>query len=135
METLILVICAFIVGWKASEFIHVISFKKILEDLKVSEKDLRKLHSQLAEQLGDSEDAEKAQPDAKTIVDIKVEQHQGQLYAFEVDKDTFIAQGQNGDELLNRILEKYPVNYRVICDRTNGGDLIADAVERKVKNG
>jgi hypothetical protein len=129
METFILVALGFVVGWKLSEIFHVMSFKKILEDLDVKEADLRKLHSKLA---SDSEEDEAEKPTGKIIIEIKVEQHQGLLFAYEAEDDTFIAQGQNGDELLSRILDKYPVNVRVVCDRSNGGELIEEAVQKLV---
>jgi hypothetical protein len=134
METVILTILAFIVGYKVSSWIHAMTFKKILDDLGVGEKELRELHNKLADELVDSPEAEEKVTD-KTVVEVKIEQHQGHLYAYELEQDTFIAQGQTSDELLSRIMERYPVNHRVICDRSNGGDLIADAVERRVKNG
>jgi len=116
-----------------------VSFKKILDDLGVTEQDLRKLHNQLAKELGEEPDpsANAANSaDDKVIIDIKVEEHQGQLFAFELDKELFIAQGKDGDELIQRILDKYPTNVRVTCDRSNGGELITDAVKRLAeKNG
>jgi hypothetical protein len=129
METFILIVLGFVLGFKVSEAYHVFSFKKILEDLNVSEKDLRRLHSKMAKDL--DEDAE-SPADTKTIIEIKVEQHQGLLFAYEAEHDTFIAQGQDGDELLSRILDKYPVNVRVVCDRSNGGELIEEAVQKLV---
>jgi hypothetical protein len=124
METFILVALGFVVGWKLSEIFHVISFKKILEDLDVKEADLRKLHSKLADE------AEDEKPAGKIIIEIKVESLHGQLFAYELERDTFVAQGRDGDELLSRIMDKYPANVRVVCDRSNGGELITDAVER-----
>ena len=128
METFILLALGFVVGWKLSELFHVMSFKKILEDLNVKETDLRRLHSKLATELDDS--VKEAEPQDKVVVEIKIEQHQGLLYAFEVEKDSFVAQGRDGDELLERILAKYPVNYRVICDKSNGGEFINEAVQK-----
>ena len=134
MEYFIITVVAFALGWKISEIFHVISFKKILEDLNVNGEDLKKLHNKIARDQGLAElypsKNAAAESDGKTVVDIKVEQLQGQLYAYEVDRDTFIAQGQTSDELLERILDRYPANHRIICDRSNGGDLITDAVER-----
>jgi hypothetical protein len=135
MEYFIIAAFAFFIGWKGSQLFHVISFKKILEDLNVKESDLRRLHNKLAEDLGEAESQPEPQ-ETKTVIDIKVEQHQGMLFAYEVKHDTFVAQGQNGDELLSRILDKYPVNVRVVCDRSNGGDYIEDAVKKMVnRNG
>ena len=128
MEYLIVAVIAFIVGYKASEVIHVISFKKILEDLGINERDLEKLKGKI------QQDVEHESPAAivanKVVKDIKVEQVEGQLFAYDLHENTFIAQGQNSDELIDRLLTRLPTNTRICCDRSNGGDLITDAVER-----
>jgi len=133
MEYFIIAVLAFMIGYKVSEIIHVISFKKVLEDLGVSGQQLKKLHDRLAEEHGLApylENNAAAANDGKTVIEIKIEQVQGQLFAYDLVKESFIAQGRDGDELLERILDKYPTNVRVICDRSNGGELITDAAER-----
>ncbi len=132
METIILTILAFVLGYKISGFIHVMSFKKILEDLGIGQQDLLKVKDKVQRDLEDLESPSKssADNDGKTVVEIKIEEMQGQLYAFELTKDTFIAQGQNSEELVERLLQKLPINTRIICDRSNGGELITDAVEK-----
>lgn len=133
LEYLIIAVIAFLIGYKVSEIMHVLSFKNILKDLGVSEQELRRLHTKLAqdhgvEDLPDSDAA--AAREGKTVVEIKIEQLQGQLFAYELTKDTFIAQGRDGDELLQRILDKYPTNVRVICDRAHGGEHLNSAVQK-----
>lgn len=131
MEYFIIAIIAFIVGWKISEIIHVISFKNILEDLKVNKDDLVKLQQRMIREHGlDPDKHAAAVSDGKTVIDIKVEEHQGQLFAYTVNQNQFIAQGQTSDELLERILDKYPTNVRVICDVAHGGELINEAAKR-----
>jgi len=129
MEYLIIAAAAFFVGWKASELVHVLSFKKILEDLGVNESHLKKL----AEKIGDTDDEPAEQPE-KTVINIRVEKVEGQLMAFERDHDQFIAQGKDSDELLQRIMDRYPTNVRVVCDRRDGGDLITEAVDNLIKS-
>jgi hypothetical protein len=41
METIILVAIAFVAGWKLNELIMAASFKKILDDLRVTDQSLR----------------------------------------------------------------------------------------------
>jgi hypothetical protein len=133
MEYFIIAVLAFIIGYKVSEIFHVISFKKILEDLGVDGQQLKKLHNRLAEEHGLApypENSAAAANSGKTVIEIKIEQVQGQLFAYDLIKESFIAQGRDGDELLQRILDKYPTNVRVICDVANGGKLINDAAER-----
>ena len=122
MEYFIVAAIAFFFGWKTSEFFHVVSFKKILEDLGVESRDLARLQEQLAR--------EDTPEQVRTIVVIRVEQHQGCLYAYERDQDRFIAQAQDGDQLLDRILAHYPANHRIVCAERDGGELISAAVKR-----
>lgn len=131
MEYLIVAALAFFVGWKISEILHVVSFKKILEDLGVNEDRLKKL----AEKINKDEDQVEAkdQPE-KTVINIKVEEVEGMLMAFELDQQQFIAQGKTSDELLERIMDRYPTNVRVVCDVNDGGNLITEAVNNLIKS-
>jgi hypothetical protein len=129
MEYLILAVFSFYIGYKVAELVSVASFKKILEDLDVKEDQLRELVKKNGIELEDDSDSESAK-DQRTVVEIKVEEVHGCLYAYEAVKDTFIAQGRDGDELVQRLLQALPVNTRIICDRDNGGDLITNAVEK-----
>jgi hypothetical protein len=129
MEYLILAVFSFYIGYKVAELVSVASFKKILEDLDVKEDQLRELVKKNGMELEDDSDSEPAK-DQRTVVEIKVEEVHGCLYAYEAAKDTFIAQGRDGDELVQRLLQALPVNTRIICDRDNGGDLITNAVEK-----
>ncbi len=126
MDFFIIAFLAFVVGFKISELIHVSSFKKILEDLNITPEQLKGILKKNGVEV--VEDTQ-AQP-TKTQIEIKVETVQGQLFAYDLHKDTFIAQGRDGDELLERILAKYPTNVRVVCDVDHGGNLINDAVQR-----
>jgi len=130
MEYFIIAVIAFLVGYKASELIHVISFKKILEDLNINSSDLNRLKQQL-EKENPLESAAAANDD-KVVIDIKIEQLQGQLFAYDLHESTFIAQGRDSDELLERLLNRLPANTRICCDRSNGGELIEDSVKRTV---
>ncbi len=126
MDFFIIAFLAFVVGFKISELIHVSSFKKILEDLNITPEQLKGILKKNGVEV--VEDTQ-AQP-TKTQIEIKVETVQGQLFAYDLHKDTFIAQGRDGDELLERILAKYPTNVRVVCDVDHGGALITEAAKK-----
>lgn len=124
MEYFIISFLAFVIGFKVSEFIHVMSFKKILEELGVNNADLRRLLKD-----HQPEDSETSEVDAK-LIDIRVEQINGQLFAYDTAQNLFLCQGQNADELVQRILQRFPTKTRIICSVDNGGELLSPALER-----
>jgi len=122
METIVLVVLAFIVGWKLSEWITTTSFMKILDDLNVNTKDLEKLNKAYAKSLG-----EEVEEDVN-VIEVKVEEHQGRLFAYESVKDTFLAYADNADDLLAKLIEHFPPGTRITIDKDQGGVLVQDAV-------
>ena len=94
-------------------------FKDILENLGVSDSDLQKLNKEL---LGDN--AESNQEEATLVpMEVKIEQHQGCLYAFKLDSDEFLGQGKTREELIARLHENLS-NVKVIVAEENGAALI-----------
>jgi len=125
MELIIIAVVAFYFGFKIAEIVHVSSFKKILNDLKISERQLRDLVK------NNGLDFDEAPEESRAArVEIKIEQHQDQLYVYELDSDRFVAQGKTSDEIMQRIIETYPKGTRVICTTENGGLILSDAAER-----
>jgi hypothetical protein len=122
METIILIVLGFVVGWKLSEWITTASFMRILDDLNVDTKDLEKLNKTYAKSLG-----EEVEEDL-TVIQVKVEEHQGRLFAYESVKDTFLAHADNADDLLAKLIERFPPGTRITIDKDQGGILVQDAV-------
>ncbi len=102
LELLIAMITGGIIGYKISQAIHLLSFKKVLEDLGVGQRQLR----DLAERNGIEipEDAAESEPAAEH--EIVIEQHGEQLYAYKIDGE-FLAQGPDKDALVRRIAERF----------------------------
>ena len=125
MELIIIAVVAFYFGFKIAEMVHVASFKKILNDLKISEQQLRDLVQKNGLDLDEApEDSDAAK------VEIKIEQHLDQLYVYELGSDRFVAQGKTSDEIMQRIVDNYPKGTRVICTTENGGLILSAAAER-----
>lgn len=122
---MIIVAVAFWLGWKINELLMISSFRRIMEDLKISQSRLEELARSVDPTATESEDQPKGEE-----IQIKVEEVQGQLLAFEVTKDSFVAQGTTPDDLLSRIIEKYPPGTRITVDNDKGGDMIRAAAER-----
>jgi hypothetical protein len=127
METIILITLAFIVGWKLSEIVMAASFKKILEELKVPDSALKDLARRNGIEIPADTTAEKQKGPE---INIRIEQIDGRLFAYEVDQDSFVAQADDADQLLSRIIERFPVGTKITVLKEHGGDLITQAAER-----
>jgi hypothetical protein len=127
METVILITIAFVIGWKLNEIVMAASFKKILEELKVPDSALKDLAQRNGIEIPEESAAEK--PKGPEI-NIRVEKIDGRLFAYEVGRDTFVAQGDDPEMLLSRIIERFPVGTKITVLKENGGDIIEQAVEQ-----
>ena len=104
MEYFILGVVAFIIGWKLGMEVHARIFADMLEKLGVTEKDLDQLLKKVqAEEGGASQD--EIEEELLEEIPIKIEQHQGQLYAFRADNDAFLGQGTDRESLIKRLTE------------------------------
>jgi hypothetical protein len=119
METIALCLIAGIVGWKASQWWHVIAFKKILEDLGISPQQLEKLNSQLIDADTEPEDQE-----PQIVVEVRLEQLDGVILAYRKSDDQFLAQGPDRDSLIQRLTENL-TPCRVVIAKEDGADLIS----------
>lgn len=125
---IILFVFAFWLGWRISaawhEHMHTEAFKSILEDMGATEAQMRKVARKNNIKLKD----EQPEDDLEEI-HIKLEQHQGQIYAFRVDNDGFLAQGQDRESLLNHLKQRMN-NVRLVIDE--GGELIQKAEKTQI---
>ena len=129
METVIIVAVAFWLGWKINEIWMAATFKKILDDLGVTDRDLRKL----AEQNGITLPEQPSTADSpKTEVEIRIEEVDGALLAYD-SRNSFVAQAQDPDALLSRLIECFPAGTRITVPDDQGGTLIKAAAERMKK--
>jgi hypothetical protein len=126
METIILVTIAFVAGWKLNELVMAASFKKILDDLKVTDQSLRDLAERNGIELPPENAAEAT---TKTEVEIKVEEVEGCLFAYDT-RDLFLAQARDADTLLSRIIERFPAGTRITVSKEHGADIIEAAALR-----
>ena len=126
IETLILIVLAFAVGWRLGSWIttHLLaqSFRQILNDLGVKNSQLRKLAEDVGVELP-AVNASTAEGDSLTPVEITIEQHQGVLYAYRKDNQQFLGQGTDRQGLIDSI-SKRMTDVRLIIDQNDGADLL-----------
>jgi len=117
MELFITAVIAFYVGYRVNQITQIWAFKRILQELGIRDADMRRL----AQRNGIELPPEPAQEPELEEIHIKLEQHQGQIYAFRVDSDGFLGQGPDREQLIARLTENL-TNVRLIVDE--GADLL-----------
>lgn len=116
MELIIWTSVVFVIGWVFGNWSAIRTFSHLLNRLGVTSDQLRNLNVETA-------------PKDPEVIQIKIEQIGGSLYAYTADTDSFLAQGSTAEDLVKGILQRLPVGARVICSREQGGDLIASALK------
>lgn len=106
------------VGFKVSDALMQITFKKMVEEAGLNIDDLRKVTTHHAKELG----IDPGEDDLESI-SIKVELHNDTLYVFRKDNDQFLGQGTDKEELIRRLGEKMR-GVRLVIDKEDGADLI-----------
>lgn len=107
-------IIAFVLGYKVAELIGTMALREILNDLGIKESQLRSLIDQ---------ESQEDQPLQE--VELRIEQIEGQLLAYEQQPEVrFVAQSPTAELLLERLVEFYPANTRLNISRTDGSDLM-----------
>lgn len=127
-EITVLVCLALFVGWRVSAFWHTMVFKKMLDDLGVNERDLERLHDRLMAQDTIKELLSEAKPPPEqepTLPELEVviEQQPEGLFAYRKRDWSFIARGQDREELMANLVNNLS-NVRVTVAKEDGGDLI-----------
>ena len=123
MTTLYIILALFAgiwIGWKAQEILFSMTFGKMLEEAGVTDKDLSKFLDHHKDHLDLEEESE------LTKVEIRLEQMGNQIYAYRKDDDTFLAQGHDRAELIDRISKRIN-NVKLIIAEDDGAGLIRDA--------
>ena len=116
------IIMALYIGFKAGEAWYLYTFRQILEDLTIKQRDLRKL----AENKGVDLSEVPAEDDLGSdlpILEVRIEQHPEGLFAYRKVDDTFIAQGKDRDTLMENLVNNL-TNVRVVVYKDDGADLI-----------
>ena len=120
----ILVLVGFVIGWalgsKITEMIHVISFKKIMEDLDISEQQLKKLAKANGLDLPEND----SETNELEVCEIRIEQHQGQLYAYRKADNHFLGQGTDKDTLILRLKQGFQKDIKLVITEEDGAKYI-----------
>ncbi len=121
IDIIVLLALGFVIGYKVSEIIHLLSFRRIMRDLKITEQQLREVARDNGIDVPDDRSEEDRELGIRETIHIKIEQHGGQIYAYKSDTDEFLGQGTDPDDLVNGIARRFK-GIRMIVDQ--GKDLL-----------
>lgn len=129
LELIIVSFISFYLGAKLKGLYMIETFRRLLKELNISERHLRDYARRHGIQIPD-EDPETSSTasdatDRGRTTEIRIEQHQGQLFAWRVSDNTFLAQGADRESLF-RSLEQRFGSGRYVVRKDEGADLIQE---------
>jgi hypothetical protein len=119
METLWIIaalIFGVYLGWRLNDALTRITFKTMIEEAGITPKDLDQILDHHKDRLDQSTD--ELEP-----LEVVLEQHGDQIYAYRKSDDTFLAQGHDRKELIDRLTLRLS-NVKLIIAQEDGADLI-----------
>ena len=111
MEYLIVGVIAFVLGLKLGIALHKAAISLIVKEEGVEG---------LAERY-----KEESQEEELEVIPIKIEERQGQLYAYRVDNEVFLGQGRDRESLIERLSENLD-HVRLTVTEENGAHYLKE---------
>lgn len=109
-----------VVAYRVSQALYLISFRNVLKELGITDQQMRDLARKNGLELVEPEPEQNSE---LPVMEVKIEQHQGILFAFRKDTDQFLGQGSDRDALIQRLTENLS-NVRLIISEENGAELL-----------
>jgi len=112
------------IGSTVSRAWMALSFREILRDLGVTEQQLRALAAKNDIKIPTENPRDSITGEVTvTPIEIRIEEHNGCLYAYRLDNGLFLGQGPDRDQLIDRLKDNL-TNVRLIISEDNGAGLI-----------
>ena len=121
IETVLIVVVVFWLGYQTAARFHRNIFREILRELGITERQLQELMQRQQRQLAGLTPQELTAD--LTVVEVRLEQEGNQIYAYRKDDSTFLGQGHDRDSLIERLTQNL-TPCRVVIDLEDGGDLL-----------
>lgn len=116
-------VCGFI-GYKIADTIHKSVIADLLHRAGVTPEKLEDIMDDLRREIKEPLSAELEEEDFPKV-EVRIEQHNGQIYAYRKDTEQFLGQGVDRESLLKIIAEKMS-NVTLIIREEDGAALIKD---------
>lgn len=123
LEFILVLVLGIIIGFRVNSYINLMAMREMLKDLGVTNEDLTRLLKKQHEKLGLTMEEDTSSEPQLEVIEVRLEQHQGQLYAFRKDNDTFLGQGVDRDSLIDHI-SKSMKNVKLVISHDDGGELL-----------
>jgi hypothetical protein len=116
---------ALYIGWKASQAWHLIAFRKIMQDLKITDNQLLKVAQDAGVDISEiTKEDDKDETDLP-ILEVRVEQQPEGLFAYRKEDSLFLAMGKDRKGLMENLVNNL-TNVRVVIAKEDGADLIRE---------
>lgn len=129
LELIIVGFVSFYLGAKLKGIFMIITFRQLLKDLGISERHLRDFARRHGIDLPDTDPSVKpaaAAPGQQgDTVEVRIEQHQGQLFAWRISDESFLAQGADRESLFRSLEQRFGAG-RYVVRKEEGADLIRE---------
>jgi hypothetical protein len=119
LEIIIMFGLGWFLGWRMNDALRTAAVKELLKELGIKDSDLRRLAAKNGIELPETAAAE---PELK-IIEVRLEQHQGQIFAYRKDDDTFLGQGHDAEAVVKRLTENLE-QCRVTVAEEDGAALL-----------
>jgi hypothetical protein len=119
MELILVFALGAYVGSRVNAWLNLLAMREMLKDLGIKDSDLTALLKKQNQKLGIEDPEEEELP----TIEVKLEQHQGQIYAFRKDNDEFLGQGTSREDLIDHISKRMK-NVKLNISRDDGADLL-----------
>jgi hypothetical protein len=120
LELVIVFILGAVIGGRLTHDMMMSATKRLLQDLGIKERDLRRFAEQQGITLPDTpQDA----ADELTVVEITLEQQGNQIFAYRKDDSTFLGQGHDKESLITAIAHRMK-DVRLVIAEEDGADLL-----------
>lgn len=118
LEGLLIFILGVAIGGKLVSIWMRISFAELIKELDITPEQLRAVMIR-----NGIDPASITAETPKAVLEIRVEKHQGVLFAYRTDTEEFLGQGANQDDLVKSIASRMR-DVRLVISENNGAELL-----------
>ena len=120
LELVIVFILGAVIGGRLTHDMMMSATKRLLQDLGIKERDLRRFAEKQGITLPDTPQDAAAE---LTVVEITLEQQGNQIFAYRKDDSTFLGQGHDKESLIDAIAHRMK-DVRLVIAEEDGADLL-----------